>query len=147
MGERFIVKVWTDGQKHGFCQADIHFNSGITPRQLCSLGWLIQLSKPLFLDLYDSFHLHHQVILIIHDLQLQYDIYTENNNKQKQQSLFFPGDSCHSSLSRLRLRGARLGGSSAGGSCPQLSAGLQLFPAPSVQLPRAESQIGPLHVP
>ena len=54
MGERFIVKVWTDGQKHGFCQADIHFNSGITPRQLCSLGWLIQLSKPLFLDLYDG---------------------------------------------------------------------------------------------
>jgi len=54
MGERFIVKVWTNGQKHGFCQADIHFNSGITPHQLCNLGWLISLSKPLFLDLYDG---------------------------------------------------------------------------------------------
>ena len=41
MGERFVVKVWTNGQKHGFCQTDIHFNSGITPRQLCDLGWLI----------------------------------------------------------------------------------------------------------
>ena len=54
MGERFVVKVWTNGQKHGFCQTDIHFNSGITPRQLCDLGWLILLSKPLFPDLYDG---------------------------------------------------------------------------------------------
>lgn len=41
MGERFIVKVRTNGQKHGFGQADIHFNFGITPRPLCNLGWLI----------------------------------------------------------------------------------------------------------
>ena len=49
MGERFIVKVWTNGQKHGFCQADIHFNSGITPCQLCNLGCLFSCLNLCFL--------------------------------------------------------------------------------------------------
>ena len=48
MGERFIVKVRTNGQKHGFCQADIHFNFGITPRQLCNLGYVLNISGPWF---------------------------------------------------------------------------------------------------